>query len=412
MKKLDAKRVYWTSSLFTGVIFSVVFAANQLYRVQTVGLNPLQLVLVGTVLEATSFIFEIPTGIVADVYSRRLSVIIGTFLFGIGFLVEASLPVFGIILLAQVIWGTAWTFISGAHSAWIADEVGVDNVGPVYLRSSQFHKIGNLIGIPLFVVLGNISYRVPIIVGGVMFLLIGIFRWLTMPETGFQRTPKEERETWKEMVTTFRSGINLARAKPILMTFAVIAIFVGLYSEGYDRLSEAHFIGQFTFPELPWGGDLIVSWFALMRVVGLFLGLGATELVKRRLDTADNIKISRALQGIYGLISLGLLAFAWSRNFYLAILAALLIDTSRGLTGPLVDTWINKHIDSKVRATMLSMTSQLDALGQMVGGPIIGVLGNLRSIRAALTGSAIMLAPVVPLFGKLNRSAVRPRSRH
>jgi len=412
MKKLDAKRVYWTSSLFTGVIFSVVFAANQLYRVQTVGLNPLQLVLVGTVLEATSFIFEIPTGIVADVYSRRLSVIIGTFLFGIGFLVEASLPVFGIILLAQVIWGTAWTFISGAHSAWIADEVGVDNVGPVYLRSSQFHKIGNLIGIPLFVVLGNISYRVPIIVGGVMFLLIGIFRWLTMPETGFQRTPKEERETWKEMVTTFRSGINLARAKPILMTFAVIAIFVGLYSEGYDRLSEAHFIGQFTFPELPWGGDLIVSWFALMRVVGLFLGLGATELVKRRLDTADNIKISRALQGIYGLISLGLLAFAWSRNFYLAILAALLIDTSRGLTGPLVDTWINKHIDSKVRATMLSMTSQLDALGQMVGGPIIGVLGNLRSIRVALTGSAIMLAPVVPLFGKLNRSAVRPRSRH
>ena len=166
MRKFDAKQIYWASSLITGLIFSIVFTANQLYRVQTVGLNALQLVLVGTTLEVTSFIFEIPTGIVADVFSRRLSVIIGTFLFGIGFLVEASLPVFGIILLAQLIWGIAWTFISGAHSAWIADEVGVDNVGPVYLRSSQFHRIGNLVGIPLFVWLGNISYRVPIIVGG------------------------------------------------------------------------------------------------------------------------------------------------------------------------------------------------------------------------------------------------------
>jgi MFS transporter, DHA3 family, tetracycline resistance protein len=403
MRKFDAKQIYWASSLITGLIFSIVFTANQLYRVQTVGLNALQLVLVGTTLEVTSFIFEIPTGIVADVFSRRLSVIIGTFLFGIGFLVEASLPVFGIILLAQLIWGIAWTFISGAHSAWIADEVGVDNVGPVYLRSSQFHRIGNLVGIPLFVWLGNISYRVPIIVGGCIFLALGIFRWLTMPETGFQRTPKEERETWAEMITTFKGGINLARAKPILMTFAVIAIVLGLYSEGYDRLSEAHFIEQFTFPALPWGGDPIISWFALLRVAGIFLGLGATELVRRRLDTTDSPKITRALQGIYGLISLGLIGFAWSQNFYLAILATLVVDTARGLSGPLVDTWINKYIDSKVRATMLSMTSQLDALGQMAGGPIVGVIGNLRSIRAALTTSALLILPVVPLYGRTRK---------
>ena len=88
MKKLDAKFVYLTSSFMAGFILSIVFAANQLYRVQTVGLDPLQLVLVGTTLEVTAFLFEIPTGVVADVYSRRLSVVIGTFLFGLGFLVE------------------------------------------------------------------------------------------------------------------------------------------------------------------------------------------------------------------------------------------------------------------------------------------------------------------------------------
>jgi DHA3 family tetracycline resistance protein-like MFS transporter len=398
--KKNAKTVYLTSSFFVGCIFSIVFAANQLYRVQTVGLNALQLVLVGTTLELTAFIFEIPTGIVADVYSRRLSVIIGTFLFGIGFLVEGSVPVFGVILIAQVIWGTAWTFISGAHSAWIADEVGVENIGPIYLRSSQLHQIGNLVGIPFFVLLGNISYRLPILVGGVLFIFVGIYRLLQMPENGFNRTDNGERETWKEMIGTFKAGINQVQKKPILLTFAVIAIFVGLYSEGYDRLTEAHFIEQFTFPHLPWGGDPFVSWFAIMRILGLLSSLGIIELVKHRVNTDDNIKIAQILGGIYGLISIGLFVFAWSRNFYLAILATLLIDTMRSLTGPLIDTWVNKHIESKVRATMLSMTSQLDAFGQMFGGPLVGLVGNLRSIKAALTTSALLILPVVSLYNR------------
>ncbi len=412
MKKLDAKTVYWIQSFIVGVIFSTVFAANQLYRVQTVGLDALQLVLVGTALELTAFIFEVPTGIVADVYSRRLSVIIGTFLFGMSFIIEGAFPLFGVIIFAQVLMGIGWTFISGAQSAWITDEVGVENVGPIFLRSSQFHRIGNLIGIPLFVLLGNISYQTAIIVGGVMFLALGMFRLLFMPEEGFTRTPKEERENWKEMVTTFKGGINLARAKPVLLTFAVIAIFVGLYSEGYDRLSEAHFLEQFNFPSLPWGGDPIVSWFAIMRVGTMLLAIGTAEIVKRRLDTADNKKIARILQGIYGLVSLGLLIFAWSRNFYLAILATWLIDTMRSLTGPLIDTWVNKYIESKVRATMLSMTSQLDALGQMVGGPIMGVVGNIHSIRSALTVSALLILPVVPLYGRTIKQHAEPMENH
>ena len=407
MKKMNPKKVYLAGSFFVGMIFSIVFAANQLYRVQTVGLNPLQLVLVGTALEITAFVFEVPTGVVADIYSRRLSVIIGTFLFGIGFIVEASFPIFGFIIIAQVIWGTAWTFISGAHSAWITDEVGVDNVGPIFLRSSQLNMLGNLFGIPLFILLGNISYRLPIFVGGCLFLLLGIFRLLAMPETGFERKPAEERSTWQEMVATFRSGVQLAKMRPILLTFALISIFVGLYSEGYDRLTEAHFIQQFTFPAVPWGSDPLVFWFALMRVTGLVISMVLTEVVNRRLDTTDNIRVARLLSTIYGLISFGLIIFAWSTNFYLAIIATLLIDTVRSLSSPLIEIWVNKFISSKVRATMLSMTSQLDALGQIIGGPIVGVIGNLRSIRSALTTSAILILPVVPLYGRTIR-----QSRH
>jgi len=97
----------------------MIFTASSVYQITMVGLTPLQLVLVGTTLEVTAFVFEIPTGVVADIYSRRLSVIIGTFLFGLGFLVEGLFPLFWVVLLSQVIWGLGWTFISGAHEAWI-----------------------------------------------------------------------------------------------------------------------------------------------------------------------------------------------------------------------------------------------------------------------------------------------------
>lgn len=403
MNRPTPKFVFLVSNFTAGFILSIVFAASQLYRVQTVGLDPLQLVLVGTTLEATAFLFEIPTGVVADVYSRRLSVIIGTFLFGLGFLVEGMFPIFTVVLISQVIWGLGWTFISGAHVAWITDEIGTENVGPVLLRSSQLAEIGNVIGIPFFILLANINYQIPIIVGGILFLALGIFRLGTMTEEGFAPTPKEERETWKTMWETTQQGFRLTRNRPELWAYVGIAIFIGLYSEGYDRLSEKQFIDNFRFPALPWGGDPIVSWFAIMRVVSMPLTLGATELIRRQKDALKNYKVVRLLQGIYGGIVVGLLVFAWTNNFYTAVIATLAIDTLRGTTFPVTTTWLNQFIDSKVRATVLSMISQVDAVGQMAGGPVVGIIGNLRSIRAALTTSALLLSPVLPLFGRITK---------
>lgn len=59
---------------------ALVLTYELAYHTIVVGLNPLQLVLVGVVLESMTVLFEIPTGVVADLYSRRLSVILGFFL--------------------------------------------------------------------------------------------------------------------------------------------------------------------------------------------------------------------------------------------------------------------------------------------------------------------------------------------
>lgn len=69
---------------------ALVFVISAVYFVQTIGLSPLQLVLVGTVMELTIFVFELPTGIVADLVSRRLSVLFGTAIMGLAFVLIGS----------------------------------------------------------------------------------------------------------------------------------------------------------------------------------------------------------------------------------------------------------------------------------------------------------------------------------
>ena len=125
--KLNARFVYLFIEFSASAFFSMMFVVTSLYEATVAGLTPVQLILVGTALEVSAFVFEVPTGIVADVYSRRLSIIIGYVLMGLGFLVEGFFPAFLPILLAQVIWGLGYTFTSGATQAWITDEIGEDD---------------------------------------------------------------------------------------------------------------------------------------------------------------------------------------------------------------------------------------------------------------------------------------------
>ena len=72
--KYDPIKVYAMIRFWSSLLFTVIVTVNLVYQATVVGLSPLQMILVGTVLETVSFLFEVPTGIVADVYSRKLSV--------------------------------------------------------------------------------------------------------------------------------------------------------------------------------------------------------------------------------------------------------------------------------------------------------------------------------------------------
>jgi hypothetical protein len=59
---------------------------------------------------------------------------------------------------------------------------------------------------------------------------------------------------------------------------------------------------------------------------------------------------------------------------------------------------LNQNIRSEVRATVLSMNGQADALGQVAGGPAIGAIGSAFSIRAALVLSGLLITPALALY--------------
>ena len=119
MGKFDAYKLYLGLTFSTSLFFSMIFVVASLYEATVAGLSGLQLVLVGTTLEVVILLFEVPTGIVADAYSRRLSIIIGYAIMGLAFIIEGLFPYFGTILLASGLWGLGYTFTSGAKHEWM-----------------------------------------------------------------------------------------------------------------------------------------------------------------------------------------------------------------------------------------------------------------------------------------------------
>lgn len=398
-----AARVYLTLRGVQDLANAVMFTVYVVYFVQAARLDPLQLVLVGTVLELTYFLLETPTGVVADVYSRRLSVIVGVVLLGASFVLTGAAPVFAAILLAQVIAGAGYTFLSGATDAWLADEVGEAHVGPLVLRAGQVGRVAGLAGAGLSVALASLWIHLPYLAGGALYLLLGVFLALCMPERGFAPKPDAERNTWAAMRATFTGGLRVIRGSPLLLMLVGVELFSGAASEGFDRLGQAHLLQNFTFPAL--GALQPVAWIGLLAVAGDLLSLAVVEPARQRLEAVmrDGRAVARLLFGLEALVVAGTLTFALSGNFWLAVAALLAKSVAHSLAGPLYTAWLIQNVPGAVRATVISMVGQSNALGQMGVGPAVGAVGRYGSLRAALVMSGLLLTPVLGLLAWRSR---------
>jgi len=403
--RFKAYSVYLLFKFCFSLLLSMATVLSLVYHLEVVGLNAFQLVLVGTVLEASCFLLEIPTGVVADLYSRRRSVLTGVFLYGFGFMLEGSLPWFGTVLLAQVVWGCGDTFISGALEAWIASEERNRPMDKVFLRGGQIGQAGGIFGVVLGTLLGNLDLRLPIVTAGSLFLIFGLVLLRIMPETNFLPVQEKKNSLFADMMGLFKVNLSFIKGAPALLALLAITFCGGLASEGFDRLSTAHFLEDTMMPSF--GLLNSVTWFGVMSLLGSGLGILASQVLIVYLE-------KRGAAGRTGVVFftsagyiLGLILFAVGKSFWFVLAVFLITGLMRSIKEPVLAAWMNEHVEERMRATVFSTSGQLDSFGQIIGGPFVGLVAQLFSVSWGLVSTALLLLPalfLVPAAGKAGRN--------
>lgn len=384
------KKIYYLISGSRSCFIQMVFTLNAIYYVSQAGLNPLQLVLIGTILELSILLFEMPTGLVADFFGRKKSLVAGTFLLGAAHLLEGSFPEFWAIALGACAWGIGWTFISGAEQAWISDELENKELEQVFLKGAQFSSLGRFAGIIASMLFAALfSVQITILIAGILLVLLAIIALIMIPETKFVTVVSEDTNSLSQMMQTIRGGASHIKGNRVLAGIAVITLFWGLASEGFDRFWGAHFIEGFHLTE-----ENSINWFGAFYGIAFLVNIAVLKFV----ETYIKGRYALVLLMTNGILSIGMLLFAFTGNFLLAVLLYWVIAALRNINYPLMSIVINERLHSQGRATALSMFGQLDALGQVVGGPLVGVIAVYTSINVGIASSAMLIIPTLYLL--------------
>src|SRR5204862_6386999 len=224
------------------------------------------------------------------------------------------------IVLLWAFWGLSCTFTSGAYEAWISDEIGAENVGSLFLRGRRFGYLGSVIGLAVQVAIGVISLRWGVVFGGAVTFACGLACIFVMPESGFRRRPRAKRaSTLAELSTTALGGARFAWTQPVVLLLVGVELFMGMSSEAFDRLKEAHFLRDIGLPAL---GHLDpVVWFGIFWLVGMVFGYIALGRLIRRLERGGRTVVAHYLLGFTFLELVAMFVFALSGSAWLAIAA-------------------------------------------------------------------------------------------
>jgi len=356
------------------------------------------------VVETSALLFEIPTGVFADMYGRRRSIITGLTVLGVSFILEGSLPFFWTILLAQIIAGAGYTFLSGADIAWVADESGIENLDSVLVKGAQFEQIGSLAGIWASVLLGLFALNFPIVLSGVSMFLLALILRRIMKENKFR--PKHRGKPLKDFLSTLADGLGQIRTSASLTIILFISLGIGLYSEGFDRLWILKFLEDLKITEE--FGLRYVLWFGVINSGAMVLSIAVLSFLKRLSSRNSSKLLLSYLVILNTILAVAFIGFALSGNFPLALAFYWAGFVARRNDYPLYASFINRQIEvSGVRATVISVARQFDSLGQIIGGPIIGLIA-LSSTTLALGVTGLLVFPVVLLYIWLLRRESRP----
>lgn len=228
---------------------------------------------------------------------------------------------------------------------------------------------------------------------------------LSAPNAYYLRTAQAQtgsvRRQLQAALVTLRAGAELVRTTPVLLLLFTAQLFVGAFLEGFFRIQRAHLLTNVSRPRLvlPGVGALdVIVWFGVLDGLNSLLTLIGAEIVRRSVDLTRPVMVARLLVGCYTLVLVGGLCFALTGAFAVAAGALLIVQLFQQLAQPVTAAWLNQHIASDVRATVLSLSSQVSAAGQLGGGLGVGVVSNRYGMRAGLMLATLFVTPLLALY--------------
>jgi DHA3 family tetracycline resistance protein-like MFS transporter len=416
-RQISPYRLYLILECGMSFLLGISYATITVYWVTSGRLNPLQLLLLGTVLELSYFLLQLPTGVLADLVSRRLCILAGLFIVGLALLIEGRSPAFGNLLGAQVVLGLGAALNNGAQEAWIADELaattGDKQMTGTYLRATQLGLLATIAGSLLSGVIALAGLNKPLLVGGALICLLAAAVAVVMPENNFRRPDTEAgvakvvRQAGAMLSDQVRSTRRAIVAVPGLVLLFGMTFFAGMWSESFDRLWGAFLLRDISFPRI--AGLHPAMWFSLFACAAAVLGLGATELAKRRTERLGPDSVVGALLVLTVAIGAAVVGMATAHAFAVVVAAYLVVSVLRPVLDPLLSGWMVGRIQPSVRATALSAKDMFDSGGQILGSPVVGAIGTLASLRIALLAGAAALGPAAACIAAASRR-IRPVS--
>src|SRR5215207_4007997 len=232
------KRIYFVLLLGNTLAASLIWGINTIFLLDA-GLSNLEAFAANAFFTAGMVLFEVPTGIVADMWGRRTSFLLGTVTLALTtawyvLLWQINAP-FWQWALVSLLLGLGYTFFSGATEAWLVD--ALDDAGfqgpleAVFARGEVLSGCGMLLGaigggfIAQFTSLG-VPFVLRAIVLGVMFIVA----FFLMHDLGF--TPTRDGGAWAEIKSITANSIEYGwrvRAIKYLMLAGLFSYGVGVY---------------------------------------------------------------------------------------------------------------------------------------------------------------------------------------
>jgi MFS family permease len=397
------QRVYLTLLLGNTLAASFIWGINTLFLLDA-GLSNLEAFAANAFFTAGMVVFEIPTGIVADTWGRRVSYLLGTISLAGSTLLyyllwQMSAPFWQWAIVSMLL-GLGFTFFSGAVEAWLVDALHFaeyeGDLEAVLGRGQMISGAAMLGGSVLGGVIAQVtSLGVPFLMRVGVLLAMFVIAYRLMQDVGF--TPVPMHHPLRSMREIFDASLVYGLKNPPVrwvMLAAPFASGVGIYT--FYAL-QPYLLKLYGDPKAYTVAGLAAAIVAGAQILGGYAAPRIRKLFRKRTTTLI----------LGSLVSAAILAALRLTNaFWLALILLTIWALIFAAEMPIRQAYLNDMIPSKQRATVLSFDSLMGSSGGVVVQPVLGKAADLYSYATSFAfGSLIQLAAVPFLVGSRREGA-------